>query len=43
MENLPLEQPKNYKEMKIYAKALKYNKQYIKSLYWTLKYFLNKF
>ncbi|MFR3240644.1 MAG: glycosyltransferase family 8 protein [Megamonas funiformis] len=42
-KNLPLEQPKNYKEMKIYAKALKYNKQYIKSLYWTLKYFLNKF
>lgn len=41
-KNLPLEQPKNYKEMKIYAKALKYNKQYIKSLYWTLKYFLNK-
>lgn len=42
-KNLPLELPKNYKEMKIYAKALKYNKQYIKSLYWTLKYFLNKF
>lgn len=42
-KNLSLEQPKNYKEMKIYAKALKYNKQYIKSLYWTLKYFLNKF
>ena len=42
-KNLPLELPKNYKEIKIYAKALKYNKQYIKSLYWTLKYFLNKF
>lgn len=41
-KNIPLEYPKNYKEMKIYAKVLKYNKQYIKSLYWNLKYFINK-
>lgn len=42
-KNLPLEQPKNYKEIKIYAKALKYNKQYLQSLYWSIKYLLNKF
>ncbi|WP_286035135.1 glycosyltransferase family 8 protein [Megamonas hypermegale] len=41
-KNFPLELPKNYKEIKIYAKALRYNKQYIKSLYWSLKYFINK-
>lgn len=28
-KNTPLEQPKNYKEIKIYAKALKNNKQYL--------------
>lgn len=42
-KNLPLELPKNYKEIKIYAKALKYNKQYLQSLYWSIKYLLNKF
>lgn len=42
-KNLPLELPKNYKEIKIYAKVLKYNKQYIQSLYWSIKYLLNKF
>ena len=41
-KNLPLELPKNYKEIKIYAKALKYNKQYLKSIYWILKYLTNK-
>lgn len=41
-KNLPLEQPKNYKEIKIYAKALNHNKQYLKSIYWILKYLTNK-
>lgn len=41
-KNLPLELPKNYKEIKIYAKALKYNKQYIKSLYYFSKYLMSK-
>lgn len=40
-DTLP-EQPKNYKEIKIYAKALRYNNQYYKSLYWYLKYLLTK-
>lgn len=41
-KNLPLELPKNYKEIKIYAKALNHNKQYLKSIYWILKYLTNK-
>lgn len=41
-KNTPLEQPKNYKEIKIYAKALKNNKQYIKSLYYFSKYLMSK-
>lgn len=42
-ENTPLEWPKNYKEIKIYAKALRYNKQYLRSIYWEIKYLINKF
>ena len=41
-KNTPLDLPRNYKEMKNYAKALRYDKQYLKSLYWDLKYLLAK-
>lgn len=41
-KDTPLDYPKNYKEYKIYAKALRYNKQYLKSLYWHIKYLLAK-
>ena len=42
-KNLPLELPKNYKEIKIYAKALKYNKQYLKAVKQYLFYFISKY
>lgn len=42
-KNLPLELPKNYKEIKIYAKALKYNKQYLKAVKQHLNYLISKY
>ena len=42
-KNTPLDMPRNYKEYKIYAKTLKNNSQYTKSIYWLLKYLVNKF
>ena len=41
-KNLPLEQPKNYKEMKIYSYILYQKRKYYSSLKWYLKYILNK-
>ena len=41
-KNTPLEQPKNYKELKTYAKALRFNKQYFKSYYYYIKYLVVK-
>ena len=41
-KDTPLEQPKNYKEMKIYAKILLKNKYYVTGLHWYLKYLFNK-
>lgn len=41
-KSLPLEQPKNYKEMKIYSYALYHNQNYLSSLKWYLKYIFNK-
>ena len=37
-----LEMPRNYKEMKLYARALKHNKNYLKSIYWFGNYLINK-
>ena len=39
----PLDQPRNYKEYKQYARSLKRNKQYVKSLVYWLKYFKTKY
>lgn len=41
-KNLPLEQPKNYKEMKKYSHILYQKQKYFSSLKWYLKYILNK-
>ena len=41
-KNFPLEQPKNYKEMKKYSHILYQKQKYFSSLKWYLKYILNK-
>lgn len=41
-KDTPLEQPRNYKELKVYSKALRYNKKYIKGFYYYIKYLINK-
>lgn len=41
--NIPLIQPKFYKEMKRYAKYLLKNKHFFTSIYWYYKYSISKF
>lgn len=41
-KNTPLIYPTHYKEMKRYAKYLRWNKSYLKSIFWYLKYSLYK-
>lgn len=41
-KDAPLEMPGNYKEMKVYAKCLWENGQYIKSIGWYVKYIIYK-
>lgn len=41
-KNTPLIAPKNYKEMRFYAKDLWLNRHYLKSLQWHIKYLITK-
>lgn len=41
-KNTPLTYPNHYKEMKRYAKYLRWNKNYLKSFFWYLKYSIYK-
>lgn len=42
-KNEVLQMPRNYKEMKVYAKALRHNGNIVKSLGWYIKYLVKKY